>query len=354
MYAEPRNYTPPTSSQELLERLGEGQRFFVGARLDGEELPEVSLDGVNLSHASLRGASLRGASVRHSRLVEVEFDRADLTNARLNGSTLNRASMARVDMTGCSTWDACFLAADLRGAQLRSATLGDANFTRSSLRGADLSGATLSRCTLVSVDFADAIGLDDLVHAGPCAVDLVTAAALAPSHAGFLRGYGLPDSVIDLALASHGAVRYHDCFVSYSHADKVFATRLHDALQGHGVRCWRDEKDMPVGSRMRATINAAIRTRDRVLLVRSKASMGSRWVAQELRTTFDEEDRRGRPILLPVLLDDFLVQRDTGEYASELRDRSGADFTGWEADPDLFDKQVQRVVRALRRLAETD
>ena len=36
-------------------------------------------------------------------------------------------------------------------------------------------------------------------------------------------------------------------FYSYSHADKSFARRLHDGLQGRGIRCWLDEHQMVPG-----------------------------------------------------------------------------------------------------------
>ncbi len=42
-------------------------------------------------------------------------------------------------------------------------------------------------------------------------------------------------------------IEFYSCFVSYSHADKSFARRLYDTLQGRGIRCWLDEHELLPG-----------------------------------------------------------------------------------------------------------
>ena len=64
----------------------------------------------------------------------------------------------------------------------------------------------------------------------------------------------------------------------YAHEDKLFARRLHDALQGRGVRCWLDEKQMLPGDDIYEQVDRGIRLWDKVLLCCS----GTRWLRKPL------------------------------------------------------------------------
>ena len=80
----------------------------------------------------------------------------------------------------------------------------------------------------------------------------------------------------------------------------------------------------------------------------SETSLNSKWVGNELLTTFKKEETAEQRILLPLDLDGYLRDSYVGRYAHELTDRLAADFQGWMTDPDLFDAQLERVVKALR------
>ena len=69
------------------------------------------------------------------------------------------------------------------------------------------------------------------------------------------------------------AITFYSCFISYSHADKVFARRLHDQLQGKGIRCWRDEHQVLPGDDIYEQIDRGIRLWDKVLLCCSESSL---------------------------------------------------------------------------------
>ena len=64
-------------------------------------------------------------------------------------------------------------------------------------------------------------------------------------------------------------------FISYSHADQSFARRLHDTLQGHGVRCWLDEKQLLPGHDLYDEVDRGIRLWDKVLVCCSNNSLTS-------------------------------------------------------------------------------
>src|SRR5712691_9569131 len=126
-------------------------------------------------------------------------------------------------------------------------------------------------------------GFSDCLKKGPCAALL----ALTPYYWGqgfqreldhrtlaksgqlplaFLRGCGLPDKLIDyLPSLLNEAIQFYSCFIAYDHTDKDFARRLYDTLQGRGIRCWLDEKQLRPGDDIHEEVDRGIRLWDKVL-----------------------------------------------------------------------------------------
>jgi acyl carrier protein len=148
---------------------------------------------------------------------------------------------------------------------------------------------------------------------------------------------------------------FYSVFISYSHEDKAFAHMLHDRLQGQGIRGWVDEHEMLPGDDLHEGIDRGIQLWDKVLLCASKSSLTSWWVDGEISRAFQKEaplmKERGKKILalIPLNLDGFLF---SDEYQSgkktEIKSRVAANFVGWEKDPALFDRELGKVIRALR------
>jgi hypothetical protein len=149
--------------------------------------------------------------------------------------------------------------------------------------------------------------------------------------------------------------RFYSCFMSYSHEDKAFADLLYDRLQARGIRCWKDEHQLLPGDDLHEGIARGIRLWDKVLLCASKASLTSWWVDGEINRAFQKEAQvmkeRGKKVLalIPLNLDGFLFSADyqSGKKA-EITSRVAANFVGWENDPALFDRELGKVVRAMR------
>jgi len=190
----------------------------------------------------------------------------------------------------------------------------------------------------------------------------LTAAGLAsnPGNQGavetFFRGCGVPDDMLDLFRSWIGRpIQFYSVFISYSHADKPFARRLYDALQGRGIRCWLDEHQILAGDRIHDQINRGIRVWDKVLLCASEASLTSWWVDKEVNAALKKEERlskqRGTGVysLIPLNLDGYLFtdQWESG-WQEEITGRHAPDFSGWSEDNAKFERELEKVIAALR------
>jgi hypothetical protein len=210
-----------------------------------------------------------------------------------------------------------------------------------------MTDAALANTLFANTDFTGAIDLATCNHFGPSTIDHRTLQKSGSLPTTFLRGIGLPDTFIDyLPSLFNQAIQYYSCFISYSAKDDNFAKRIHADLQNNGVRCWFAPHDLPIGEKILDSIDAAIRLRDKILLVLSEHSIGSDWVEDEVTAGFEEERKRGQTVLFPIRLDDTVFA--TGEtWAAKLRARNIGDFRRWK-DHDSYKQSLDRVLRDLK------
>jgi len=200
-------------------------------------------------------------------------------------------------------------------------------------------------------------GLESVTHHGPSSIGIDTffqSKGKIPEV--FLRGAGVPDSFIHYAASLVGeAFEFYSCFISYSHVDKPFARRLHDSLQGRGIRCWLEEKRLLPGDQVHREVDEGLRSWDKVLLCCSKTALTSWWVDKEIQKALMKEEQlwkeRGKQVLaiIPLNLDGYMLDSQWQDWKKQhLTARWAADFTGWEKDNSNFEVQLEQVVKALR------
>ncbi len=144
---------------------------------------------------------------------------------------------------------------------------------------------------------------------------------------------------------------YFSCFISYSSKDQRFAERLYDDLRKQGIRCWFAPEDLRIGERLRTGIDESIRKYDKLLLVLSKNSISSDWVEKEVETAMERERierERGQSqaVLLPIRLDDTVMEIKSGWPADIRRARNIGDFRQWE-NLAAYEKSLKRLLRDL-------
>jgi uncharacterized protein YjbI with pentapeptide repeats len=331
------------------------------ADLSNADLSNADLRRVDLSNADLRGARLRrvdlsSANLERAVLRGVDLNYANLTLADLSHAHLTAADLSHADLSCTELRGVDLRSGHLNGADLSAAKLSDANLsrmdlTRTDLSRADLSGTNLAEARLYETIFVDlnlssVVGLETCHHHGPSIIDHRTLQKSGSLPTPFLRGVGLPERLIDyLPTLFNQAIRYYSGFISYSTKDQEFADRIYADLQNKGIRCWFAPHDIPIGAKILDEIDAAIRLRDKLLLILSEHSIKSDWVEDEVTKAFEEERKRGQIVLFPIRLDDMVMHTNEA-WAAKLRARNIGDFRSW-TDHNAYKASLERVIRDL-------
>ena len=325
------------------------------------DLPQADLRDVDFSHSYLRGGSfpladmrradLRGADMKCAFLVRTNLGSAVLVDTDIQSSDLGNAQLAEADLRNANLSHAECRASNFAHANLKFTELTGTNLVFANLVCADFTGAQMGGTQLDCVDLSQARGLEKVRHAGPSSIGTDTLLRSQGRIAEvFLRGAGLPENLIQYlpSLIAPWAIDFYSCFISYSHSDVILAHQLYSRLQARGIRCWLDEHDLKPGDRILDVVSNAIRLHDRILLCCSEASLESWWVKDEIRKAQERERRDGCDIIIPLMVDRYLLDGWEDGMAADLRSRLAADFSGWERDNARFEEQFEKVVKALR------
>jgi hypothetical protein len=321
--------------------------------LSGADLHWANLHEAQLMGSTLRKANLYMANIEFANLIEADLSEAIISRARLYYSDLTNAILVGTDLKETACSNSRFIRANLRYTNLFHT-----NFTGADLQSCDLTYATLGDTILANLDLSSIEGLETVRHLTPSTIGINTIyMSKGVISELFLRGAGVPEPFIanmKALVAAMSPIEFYSCFISYSHADKAFARKLHNTLRSKGIRCWLDEHQLLPGDDIYHEVDRGIRLWDKMLLCCSESSLKSWWVDNEIGTAFEKEQQlmkeRGAKVqaLVPLNLDGYLLSdKWKSGYQAQVRRRLAADFTE-ASDAGKFDEQVERLIRALR------
>lgn len=108
-------------------------------------------------------------------------------------------------------------------------------------------------------------------------------------------------------------------FMSYSFQDKDFAKHLAMDLRKQGIKVWLADEQVKVGDKIVDTIRDGISSSQWVVIILSENSLQSDFISKELAYALEEEKKKDRPFILPILIGET-------KLPTQLQDKQYADF----------------------------
>jgi len=97
------------------------------------------------------------------------------------------------------------------------------------------------------------------------------------------------------------------CFISYSHADKGYASEIAYGLTALGYRVWIDQGELRIGDSLVDAISRAIDQVDFLIALVSDASVASNWCQKEVALAMTGEINRRGITVLPCRIGDVTM-----------------------------------------------
>ena len=94
-------------------------------------------------------------------------------------------------------------------------------------------------------------------------------------------------------------------FISYTTADEEFVRKLASRLEEVGHTPIFSGGSLTAGQPWQVSLSQELREADCVVIVLSKASNESRWVMTEIGAALGYYQQRGRPLIIPLVIDDI-------------------------------------------------
>lgn len=329
------------------------------------KLREVDLRRMDFSEYNLTGGDFSGSSFIQSKFHHANFH-SDVMGAPsiFGGCSFRSAKFSGADLAYGHFENCDFSHAELNGVRLTRTklsgsklfkTLVAAHFDETDIGDCDFSKAYIFGCSFHNTNLGSASNLIEAYYYSHCHVDvgtLLTSGSL-PNDA--YRGLGIPEEL-------YRAVKYitkdgkkkMSCFISYASQDEAFARGLRADLEAAKVETWYAPKDIPIGARIRTELDRAVQSSDLVVLILSKGSVESHWVEQEVETAFELERKTRSIRLLPIRVDDAVMQSVSG-WASHLRrTRNIGDFSNAVERNENYQIALNRLLEAVRNAATNE
>ncbi len=329
-----------------------------GADIRGMDIRFADLKSVNMIKTNISSANLSYADLSEGRLNHIFAPNVDLADANLKGADLSGAFLADANLSGADFSKAKlvdailslskFIGTKLNKADLRRAALSHSFFIKANLEGANLEKAQLDKTILADTTFHNTKGLGECKHLSPSMIDDKTLIKSGHLPLSFLRGCGLPDEVIKFYQSIWTKpIQFHSCFICYSTKDREFVNKLYNDLQNIGIRTWYAPENLKIGDKFKDKIDQAIKSHDKLLLVLSRNSVNSEWVADEVDRARNLEEKEEKQILFPIRIDNTVMELSFGWVSYLRRNRHIGDFTRWK-NRKHYEKAFQRLTKDLK------
>lgn len=339
------------------------------ANLSNANLAKANLYNVNLSKSDLSNAVLSGAELLSADLFKANVSNASFQEARLPLANLVAANLFKTDFSKADLTLANLYGADLREAILSKADLFGSNFSNTNLSGVVFTNAICEHTNFVNCNLSDCQGLESVIHQGPSSIGIDTLMrSIGTIPKAFLRGAGVPDTIIDFFSSLAEEPRYYTCFISFGSPDAEFVNRLHKDLTDKGVRCWKYDKEAVIGRDVWANIDRAIEDYDKVIVVCSEDSLNRKAVLDEIERSLQKEEKlrqenakrakeaksKGQKpklldedVLCPVRLDNYVFDEWKHPRKADVTKKHIGDFQEWKTNKKRYSIELNKLLHAL-------
>ncbi|GEM_PF-2088853 len=140
---------------------------------------------------------------------------------------------------------------------------------------------------------------------------------------------------------------YCSAFISYGGPDELFAFKLYEHLLAYGVEAFFFPEAAELGQRIHEVMWTGVRKYDRIVLICSQHSLTRPGVVTELNNLFDREAQEGTNLLVPIMLDDYVLSAPG--LAERIRARVIGNFKAALQNETTFRNALGRLLRSLER-----
>ncbi len=138
------------------------------------------------------------------------------------------------------------------------------------------------------------------------------------------------------------------CFLSHSVNDKEFCNKLYSDLVASGIACWYFPEDSTFGKGTWSEIDKSMQSCDKIIVVCSRNSLRSGPVLREIERALQREDAEGKDILIPLRIDDYVLQEWQHPRRADVVAKVVGDFQQWH-DQESYRKSLKRLINALQQ-----
>jgi len=123
-------------------------------------------------------------------------------------------------------------------------------------------------------------------------------------------------------------LKRYDCFISYTHTDLDFSSRIERDLKLRGLKIWRDKTEIQIGDSFTDKIQEGLKNSYTFAIILSKEALSRPWVLEELKAAYNlrlAEELKIMPILykdcdIPAFLGDYKYAdfREEKRYSEQI------------------------------------